>query len=1134
MALEIIERLRQEDLADELVRRIALDSREQGVLKPISVIVQNAGLGRWLQLRHARTCGVSAGLSLPFARSQISQLLERVDLFDAHNSLSADSIRWQIFAVLREREFESWGEDAAPLFRYLRGDHVNLERRCWQLAGQVSELYDRYEMYRPEWMLAWLNGELSSPKLVHWKWQVRLLRTIMESLDVEPLQMQRRMLGLALHDFCRNSDLIIECSSPLHVFGLSGFPPLFLRFFEKLGATNSIALYHLVTSEAFLGDLPRSYREALSEVTEFEDGSEPLSDLLNNPLLVANGQASARFQSLMLALNFPIGDHPDHRSVASSSDLDQLQLALRHNLGSMSLVGDGSISIHSCHSPLREIQVLQQQLLALFAADETLRPEDILVLAPEISEYADFIESVFGLGVSIDETENHIYIPYCIADQRSAEDATCWRFFSAFLGLLKGRQAFSEVAVLLDFEPICDQLQMSRDDLKEMQALFYKVGARWGVDGEARASQGYPDFDAYSWSYGLEQVYDGMLFPRSSFSAMGKGAQPRSGLSIGNSSAERIGQFNQLLRPLFEFVRNRNQVLDFSSWINELVPLLRSMLGDDGEGGRWMRLIVLGFSRIRSAATETPFTFEMLAEVLGDIEPEPSGSSGLLRRGITFCRLQPVRHIPARVICILGMNEGAYPRQARVSEFDLIHSQRLEAELLQGGSFAYQELNFLGDHRLRDEDRQLFLDCVLNARERLYLSYVGQSDQDNEAIPPSLLLSELKQFLEVASQGFKEDRRGCIDFLCIDHPLQEWSPRNFNRLQPDKGEAPVSLHFDLSFRTELSKIVEPKPFLVPRFSMNEDSDDLLSAHDLDVKDLIRFLADPAQYYLKNTRRVDLNQLDWMEVYEDDEALEIDGLYKWQLRSDLVSEWMRAKSEGLSFEAFLRALKCKFQASLRLPPGVAGETLWEAEVCSVLRLLESFWADRVIKRHTFRVTLESLNLQADGWLVDDSLNVLFINGKLNGKHLLDGYARYIIGNRRFHILNLKTKECYISAAPEAAALVEGYEWLNAMDQLFRSGALRPIPFSILIAEAYTNLIEKDGGADTARSLNQAYESHWESYQGGQDASASQRLCFNGDSPAAPNSEWRADFSENAALVFSAPLRWLSKLEKGGGV
>jgi exodeoxyribonuclease V gamma subunit len=1136
MSLYLVESTHQEQLAEALIQHMKPgNDHDFDRLDPTTVVVQNAGLGRWLRLWHARECGISAAVKMPFAQSFIAKELEAQGYYDRWQGLEPVTMRWQLFDLLQARAFDSW-PDAGPLTEYLNPDHSNVERRAWQLAGRLADLYDSYAVHRPEWVTAWRSGDALTGELAHLQWQAKLFCAMVEQMGLSAEDLDRRVVGLALQHFFAEGASASEGQGPLHVFGITSFPPAFLKFFQQLAASREVYLYHLIPSEAYLGELPKNYRASL--LAELESGdinSGEGADLLDNSLLVANGQAAARFQSLLLALDYQTGEMPHFATAEQGSDLLHLQNALRMNEPHCDFSADGSFSVHRCHSRIREVQVLQQQLLAQFAADPNLQPEEIIVLVPEISDYTDAIQSVFGMGTRPKVGANALRIPFCIADQKSSGDENCWRFFTALLNLLTGRQHFSEVACLLDFDPVCQRLGLDREVLKDLLNVLQAVGIRWGIDGAQRKAAGLPEYEAYSWDYGLQRLYDGLIFGES-------GPADRAPYATDSRMLEAVGSLTQFLRPVFELAARSREQCSFREWSEALIAVLRQILGSESQdGGEWMRLLASAIGGIQVSSTDTEIGFDTFCMMLEESDFAESGPSGLLRRGVTFCRLQPARHIPAKVVCILGLDEGSYPRQEKSLEFDLIDLQCRHAKALRGTDLAYRELHYLGDSHVRDEDRQLFLDCLLNARERLYLSYVGQSDLSNEELPPSLLVSELRQFLERVPSGSEtgvKSRKKLVDRVIVRHPLQEWSQDNFKQPQPKMEQPPVPVHFNAQFATVEAPTERVRPFLDTTAG---DASEVEGQANVTAVQLLRFLKDPAKDYISQQLHVKPDELDWIESHEDQESLALDSLESWSLRKKVFERWLMAKQQGQLTDQFAAQLKRQWQLDLTLPIGHAGETVWSTEVCPVLDTLEVHLGDVELRKSAFNLVCSDVHYQNEYWETTAGQRLIFINGELSKpKYLLEAFIHHVGSENGSLILSLKEQNCTAWPAfhcTEEGSCDVGRTWLTAVLALWRRGQATALPFSMEIAQEYVQSIRKDPAADPKVLLTNAYNAKWKTWNGqGQDCSEAQCLCFDDESPACPESspDLLDEFASNAECILEPVLAWREQMnpKKGG--
>ena len=1102
MALRIVEALKQESLADELARDLLAEIRRHSVFEQATVVVQNAGLGRWLQLWYARKSGIAAGVNLPFARGYIAEILERNDLYQPAEAWNEERMRWRIFSLLRKRVFDKWGGAGEPLAKYLDERVPHLELRTWRLAGKIANAFDQYSIYRPQWLLGWASEDSRTDGLDHGTWQ-RLLFLEMIGGEQAATSLSKRMLGLALYATCKDKRVLATTSPSVYLFGVSSFPPLFLQFFRQLSEQCAVTMYHLVGSEAFLGDLPKNYRAHLLRMSA--QAEEVPLDWSDNALLVASGQSMARFQSLLLALDFSIGDVIPPEKEELSGDLLSLQHGLRRNAAMPALVADGSLSIHACHSPLREVQVLQQQLLAILAREEDLRPEHILVMMPNVEEYAAAIDAVFSVGCHISSRGGKVYLPFCIGDQPSQNEEDALRFLGALLNALRGRQTFSEVAGLFEFAPLRDKLRLSEEQVVEFFSHLQEAGVRWGMNADQRVAQGHPDFSEYTWDHGLGRMLDFLLRAE--------------GYPLPAEFAEAMGVLAECLRLIHRFLKVMDQSFTVEGWNTRLLQMVENLLGQEQVAQEWSTILALHMSQVGTEAGEESLQFATYVEVLQAGSQRGSSTGGLLRRGITFCRLQPVRHIPARVICLLGMNEGAYPRQMPALEFDLLTRQKKSAQEQASKELALTEIEYLGDPRPREEDRQLFLDTILSARDYLYFSYVGQDEKTNERIPPSVLLRELKDF--VLGQG--AEREDVWERICLFHPLQEWSQRNFIFPQSEKGMPLVPLHFDASQgETRVSEEEE-------RFSASQEPPVLLR-EECSLTELVRFWKDPAEYFIKSQLGATSDPLRFEEAVSDWESFDFNALDKWQLQQNILAAWMehREKAGGQKFvEQDYDLLRKRWHADLLLPAGQAGKVIWKKEVQPVIAFLDEQISGEIFSREKMTCETSSIRI-VDTALLLGERQFIFIGGDLEETYLLEAYARHVLGKRSSLLVSLKTRSAVEVPCVERDDQVEA--WLDQWISFYLEGQKSPLPFSRRIAYEFVKNKLASSAPDDDSLLNQAVAGKWDPYRAVGDQTEAQKMCFAGMSPAQGGSPLREQFKSIAEAVYALPMQWKQALSE----
>ncbi|MGF1450575.1 MAG: exodeoxyribonuclease V subunit gamma [Opitutales bacterium] len=1094
--LQIEESASQEHLADKLIARLS-KTGSSDLFAAQSVVVQNAGLGRWLRLRQAELRGISAGVSLPFVRSFVGERLAEAGRYDPDAQGETEGLQWRIFDHLVERTFTRWGAAGEPLVRYLDSSHPRLEARCWNLAAQVARLVDQYAIYRPVWLESWLAGKFETAEdASHAAWQGRLIQALADEGVAPANAWGHRLLGLALHRFLRDGDAFAPFKEPVFVFGIGGFPPAFLAFFQRLAEAGPVELFHLLSSEAYLGDLPRKVRQIAGVAEEAEEAS-PKAVFFDNSLLVRNGQAAARFQGLLLACGFDAGDLPDPTEHAPGSDLERLRHAVRFNEAASPFHGDGSISIHATHSSVREVQVLQQQLLALLSREPRLRPDDILVLCPDITAYANDIEAVFGAGTRLENGESR-QLPFAIADRIDPRVEGAWRFLETFLNLLKGRQAFNDVAALLDFPPMETRLGASREEIDEVLALLQnEAGVRWGIDAAARRAQGLPDFPEYSWAYGLFRLFDGIVCGEFDD---GEGAP----LVPSTRQAEILGALVSLLRGIFALARSAAESRSFAQWLGAVLPVLESALSPDSEGSEWYRSLAQVLGETCGQASNTAVSLATFSRMVLSLKPEPRGPAGLLRGGITFCRMQPGRHIPKPVICLLGLNDLAFPRQGPALEFDLMGLSGFGA-----ASGEEREIQFLGDPRRREDDRQLFLDCMLNARRYLIITCIGFNQQTNDRVPPSVVVAELRQYLE--SQAVPG-----APSPWVEHPLQEWSPANFTHPQPHAGQMPVPLHFD-------TRLARPRENLRPRppFFLfdGERSEEAESPREVSPRELANFFKDPADYFLQRVLRVKLDLLKPPSAADDTEALRPDGLQSWQLRARVLKAWLQRPA---SFDA--AGLRQRLANELGLPPGLSGKRFWQEKLEPVVELLRAYLGTSAPTKAPVRRQFDRVWLVDETLTLEDGRSVQFALSKSNPHRVVEMMARHVATGKPAILLQLADAQAW--QVPEAAPTGGESAWLTRAVAAWQRGQFQPLALSPKIGwELVKRLQQKE---PPENPLAEAFTAGWEPYKPPGDKTPAQLTVFANESPASPGSEFAAEFEANVTSLLADVYAWHESL------
>ncbi len=877
---------RLELLADrlaELVREAPLPP-----LVPETVVVQSDGLGRWLKLALAERLGVAAGLRFPFPASYVWELVARVvQDVPRESPLAPDVLKWRVAAAL---ERLTGDPRFAAIERYLAdGDAL----KAFQLAQQMAAVIDRYLVYRPDWVAAWGAGgaaQLGADEA----WQAALWREIATGLP-EAAQTDPRQRFLTT---IRESVAARDALPPrMHLFAADALPPPYLEFFRAVAQYRDVRLWIVNPCREYwpLIDDPRRVARARAQA-----GPDAAHRETGNRLLASLGRhGRALIDAVVEDPGGAEGDFRDpataHRTLLAAMQSDVLALRERGDEGAPFLdldPADHSVAIHVCHSPMREIEVLHDQLLDRLGRDRSLRPADILVLVADVAAYAPFIDAVFGTAPK----ERHI--PYAIADRARTAEAAALRAFRALLALPDGRLEAEEVLALLEHPAVARRFGIGAGDLPALRTWVRQAGIRWGRDEATRKQLGLPPARVHSWRAGLERLFLGYAMAGDG-AQLFAGALPVDGVEGGDAQlAARLARFAESVFALDEHLRASRPV---PGWSQVLAEALDDFLAPDENEAPEIIEIRMALERMARDAAASGFVREVpLAVIRAHLDGVLgiAGQSGaFLAGGVTFAALAPARPIPVRIVCLVGLNDGAFPRDERPPIFDLTarHTRR-------------------GDRRRRDEDRYAFLQAVLAAREALHASYTGRSVRDNQPIPPSPLITEL---LEVAQRAFVPERReAALHVIVTVHPLQPFSRRY--------GEAAKLFTYAAEYA---QRTPPPEP---PRFAGRVLPGGEPPAAILTVEALARFLANPARHFFE--RRFGL-RLDAAEgPLEGAEPFALAELAGWEADQRAFT----LRRSGRSADEVRDVLR----AAGMLPDGAAGEVALAQRLADIEPILEA--------------------------------------------------------------------------------------------------------------------------------------------------------------------------------------------------
>jgi exodeoxyribonuclease V gamma subunit len=884
------------------------------------VVVHSRGMGTWLSQRLAEHVGVWAGGHFPFPRRFVDDVLRSVLGDDAVESgFAPDRLLWPILAELSPSTLSHAA--FADLARYLADDSDG-GRSMFQLARRIAAVFDQYVVFRPELVLAWDAGRDDH-------WQARLWRSVSTRLG------GRHPAALA-----RDLFDALERRAPTHlparvcVFGVSTVPPFYLRILQAIDRHVPVHLFVVSPSRAWWAEV-QSHRDLLRNA-----GDDPpaLDDDDAPPLLASLGTVGRDFQLVLESTCDYVEPHddlyvdPGHDTMLRALQSDILAFQRRGPGGEPPLriaASDDSIAVHACHSPMREVEVLHDRILGLLAADPTLEPRDIAVLCSDIEAYAPLVEAVFERDAS-----DPAFVPYCVADRPLRANSPVVEAFHRVLDLVGARLTASEVVDLLALPPIQQRFSIAHDEVDTIAGWIAEAGIRWGIDEQHRKQHKQPGYRENTWRFGLDRLFLGFALPRNE--KAGLHAQVFADVlpydELEGADTMLLGRFADLCERLFSICTRGHAPpglvgLDGPrsprQWQVALTEVVDALLvgaptPGGGADGAWdaqqLRAALEAVaSDAEAAAYDGPLPLHAMIELVDAKLEDDAAPRGFLTGGVTLCAMLPMRSIPFRVVCLLGMGDTDFPRGSPRVGFDLVARRPRP-----------------GDRSRRADDRYLFLEALLAARERVLIFHVGQSVQDNSDIPPSVVVSEL---LDELGQAFIApfgaegadgvDPEAMRRHVVVRHPMQPFSPRYFGA-----DDDPRLYSYESSYADGAAALVGvvdvargpsllTRPLPDPRARPD-------AVHQLPLSRLHAFFRMPAADLLK--RRLGLYLDDYTRDHSDREPMELDPLDEWRLGADLLEHELLGvpQSESLAL----------LKAGGELPLGTPGRCRYDDLVAAV--------------------------------------------------------------------------------------------------------------------------------------------------------------------------------------------------------
>jgi exodeoxyribonuclease V gamma subunit len=849
------------------------------------ILVPARGVERWLSQRLSHVLGrgagadgVCAGVEFRNPRSLIAEITGTTD----DDPWAPDTMVWPLLEVIDESLDEDWCRTLAThLGRFEKSDEereLRLGRR-YAVARRIAGLFASYASQRPQLLVDWLDGD-SADLPSDLAWQPPLWRALTGRVAADPPHVRQR------NTVARLRDSPADVPQRLSLFGHTRLPRTEIELVGALATHHDLHLWLPHPSD----DLWRALGDLHDVIPRRDDTSHRR---VGHPLLATLGRDLRELQRGLPAdvgTDEHLGHRVGHRAGGAGDRPDTLLGWLQSDIAAntvrpqgRTLAGtDRSVQVHACHGPARQVDVLREVLLGLLADDPTLEPRDILVMCPDIETYAPLINADFGLGDVLHGAHPAHRLRMRLADRSLVQTNPLLAVATQLLGLAGSRVTASEVLNFAQSAPVRARFGFTDDNLEDITRWVRQSNVRWGFDQEHRQPYGV-DFVHNTWRFGIDRVLAGVAMSDDAHTWID------STLPLDDVSSNRVelaGQLAEFVERLQRTVRALDGARPLRDWLAALTDGI-TLLTKISDADAWQSSqMEREFGDVLADAGVRSGTVLRLPDVKALLDRHLAGrpTRANFRTGtLTVCTMVPMRSVPHRVVCLVGLDDGIYPRHGVIDGDDVLARNPVT-----------------GERDSRSEDRQLLLDAVGAATEKLVITYTGANAHSGQARPPAVPVAELLDALDATTPESVRKR------IVVHHPLQPFDIRNVmpGELVPDVPFTFDSTVLRAAQASTRERSEQPKFISGPLPAQPHQ--------DVALTDLIGFFKDPVKGFFRALEYT----LPWdVDGVSDEISVDIDALEQWSVGDRMLSDMLRGMTPDDARQAEWRRGT--------LPPGQLG-------------------------------------------------------------------------------------------------------------------------------------------------------------------------------------------------------------------
>jgi len=950
-----------------LLDKVMQTGDRNAILSEEIILVQSQGMQHWLNLQLAQSRGISMNLSfslpMAFFWTQIRTILGKEHVPET-SAYTREVLSWRLYDLLGSDEIIN-NPECQEANDYWSKNGKNKAHKRFQLACQLADLFEQYLIFRPDWLLAWEDNKKVTISATYQiennaeLWQAILWRALVAQNPQHPVALLKKAMACLANNSYKLADRI-------SLFGINTLPPLWLEFLSQLGDYSQIHFFHLNPCVAYWGDLKTDKSYAKEQFYRWLKSSDYLAtqtdEQTSNPLLANLGKQGKEFIELLseyIAIEIPIYESPTEQaqeqgtqgSVLQQIQTDILQLYDARNTGSEKKWIDDSITIVSAHNALREIQALHDWLLLqINDPANKLTPKDILVMCPNIENYAPYVDAVFAHGWH-DWSEQVPPLPCSIADRSLKDSEPLVQAFISLLELPDSRFQVSQLVSYLRLPAIQKKFNFLQDDLLILERWIQHAHIHWGLDKNHKEKilDGYAANDKFSWYQGLKRLLLG-------FAYSDQNSLYDEQLLLADVEGEDallLGHYLELLEQLKHYAQSLQIAKTAVQWQVFLLQLKEDLFQPLSDDDNAQRIIEQAIDDLGEYTTQAelskPLPLTIVRDFLIDHFSQVEASRQFMTGQVTFCSMIPMRSVPFRIIAVLGLNDGEFPRQRQPMGFDLM---------------ACEASSRKGDRSRRGDDRYLFLEALISCREKLYLSYQGHDSKTNNKREPSLVLHELMTYLEHA-YGWQLSEEDKSDRIAI--PLQAFSKDNYQSKANKKAL--------YSFNANWLKLSEPCKSInniqsLKDFPIVDSADTRVDKKQtLTAEDLVAFFDNPCKQLAQ--QRLGLYFESYINTPDDIEPFVSNHLDRYLIQDDIIRLSLSQDGDEQSIDEMIKGVTLSGQ----LPdiPSLADDLSdWQKQACEFANYIRDRKGDKQLDKRSVSLSIDHLTISAHLPVLDKQL------------------------------------------------------------------------------------------------------------------------------------------------------------------